>query len=38
MNFELISEITNIEIIAASSSIREIKRLRKIMAQGDGKS
>jgi len=34
MNFELISEITNVETIATSSSIREIKRLRKSYGAG----
>ena len=30
MNFEIIGEITNIETIAVSNSIREISRLQKI--------
>jgi len=34
MNVELIAEITNIEIIAAGNSIREIKRLQKIYGFG----
>lgn len=34
MNFEIISEITNIQIIAVGNSIREIERLRKIYGIG----
>jgi hypothetical protein len=30
MNFEIISEIVNIEIIAVGNSIREVARLRKV--------
>ena len=34
MSFEIIGEITSIEIIAASSSIRDIARLRKRYGPG----
>lgn len=34
MNFELIDEITDIEIIAIDSKIRELPRLRKIYGKG----
>jgi hypothetical protein len=34
MNFEIISDITNIEPIAIGSSIRDIARLRKTYGQG----
>ena len=34
MSFEVISEITDIEIIAVGSSIREIARLRKQYGKG----
>jgi len=34
MNFEIITEITNIEMIAVGNSIREIERLRKIYGLG----
>ena len=34
MNFEIIDEITNIEIIAVGNSIRELERLRKIYGLG----
>ncbi|MBC8231766.1 hypothetical protein H8E77_19625 [bacterium] len=34
MNFEIISEITDIEIIAVGSGIRDIARLRKQYGQG----
>jgi len=34
MNFEIIGEITKIETIAISSSIREVVRLRKIYGSG----
>ncbi len=34
MNFELVSEITNIETIATGSSIREINRLKKSYGTG----
>ena len=34
MNFEIIAEITNTEIIAVGNSIREIERLRKIYCFG----
>lgn len=34
MNFEIISDITNIETIAIGNSIREIERLRKIYGSG----
>lgn len=34
MNFEIINNITNIEIIAVGNSIREIERLRKIYGSG----
>jgi hypothetical protein len=34
MNFEIISEITDIEVIAVGSAIRDIKRLRKQYGKG----
>lgn len=34
MNFELIGEITNIEIIAAGNGIRDLPRLRKMYGKG----
>jgi len=34
MGFEIVGAITNIEIIAAGSSIREIAHLRKIYGKG----
>ncbi len=34
MNFEIIGDISNIEIIAVGNSIRELERLRKIYASG----
>ncbi|MDZ8224401.1 MULTISPECIES: hypothetical protein [unclassified Nostoc] len=34
MNFEIIGDITNIEIIAVGNSIRELERLRKIYGSG----
>jgi hypothetical protein len=34
MDFELVGEITNVEIIAIGSSIREIARLRKFYGKG----
>ena len=34
MDFDVISEITDIEAIASGSAIREIKRLRKVYGQG----
>lgn len=34
MNFTIISEITNIEIIAVSNSIRDLERLNKIYGKG----
>ena len=34
MNFQLVSEISGIELIAAGGSIREIKRLRKVYGRG----
>ncbi|KAB8314894.1 hypothetical protein SD81_033325 [Tolypothrix campylonemoides VB511288] len=34
MNFEIIGEITNIEIIAVGNSIRELERLRKVYGSG----
>ena len=34
MNFEIIGEITNIEIIAVENSIRELERLRKTYGLG----
>ena len=34
MNFEIIGEITGIEVIAIGDSIREINRLRKIYGDG----
>lgn len=34
MNFEIISEITEIEIIAVGHSIDELKRLRKMYGEG----
>lgn len=33
-DFELIGEISNVEIIAIDKSIREIKRLRKLFGRG----
>ena len=34
MNFEIISEITEIEIIAIGNSIRDLSRLRKLYGRG----
>ena len=34
MSFEIISEVTNIEIIAVEKSIREIERLRRDYGNG----
>ncbi|MHC5615179.1 MAG: hypothetical protein ACYTXA_30435 [Nostoc sp.] len=34
MNFEIIGDITNIEIIAVGISIRELERLRKTYGSG----
>ena len=34
MDFEIIGEITDIEIIAVARSIRELPRLRKLYGQG----
>lgn len=34
MKFEIIGEITDIEIIAVGSSIREVARLRKVYGVG----
>lgn len=34
MNFEIIGDITNIEIIAVGNSIRELERLRKTYGSG----
>jgi len=34
LNFEIIRDITNIEIIAVGNSIREIERLRKTYGSG----
>ncbi|MFH7025065.1 MAG: hypothetical protein ACHBN1_06610 [Heteroscytonema crispum UTEX LB 1556] len=34
MDFEIIGEIANIEIIAIGNSIREIERLRKVYGSG----
>ena len=34
MEFELINEISQIEIIAVGNSIKEISRLRKVYGQG----
>ena len=34
MSFEIIGEITNVEIIAVGSSIRDVKRLRKQYGPG----
>jgi hypothetical protein len=34
MNFELVSEITNIETIATGSSMKEINRLKKSYGTG----
>ncbi|MEH1931145.1 hypothetical protein [Nostoc sp.] len=34
MNFEIIRDITNIEIIAVGNSIRELERLRKTYGSG----
>lgn len=34
MSFQLVGEITEIELIAAGKSIRELKRLRKVYGRG----
>lgn len=34
MNFEIISPITNIEVIASGSGIRDIQRLRRMYGTG----
>ncbi len=34
MNFEVIGEVTHIEVIAVGSSIRDIVRLRKMYGKG----
>ena len=34
MNFEIISQITDIEIIAVNTSIRDLNRLKKFYGQG----
>jgi len=34
MNFEIIGEITDVEIMAAGSGIRDIARLRKVYGRG----
>lgn len=34
MNFEIIGDITNIQIIAVGNSIRELERLRKTYGSG----
>ena len=34
MNFELISDITDVEIIAIGSSIRDVARLRRMYGKG----
>jgi hypothetical protein len=34
LNFEIIGDITNIEIIAVGNSIRELERLRKTYGSG----
>ncbi|MEH2080832.1 MAG: hypothetical protein V7K89_12770 [Nostoc sp.] len=34
MNFEILGDITNIEIIAVGNSIRELERLRKTYGSG----
>lgn len=34
MNFEILGDITNIEVIAVGSSIREVERLRKVYGPG----
>ena len=34
MNFEIIGKITNVEIIAVGSSIRDLDRLRKMYGAG----
>ncbi|MEM8640840.1 MAG: hypothetical protein AAGG51_18785 [Cyanobacteria bacterium P01_G01_bin.54] len=34
MKFEILSNITNIEVIAVGSSIREVERLRKAYGSG----
>ncbi|PSR19803.1 hypothetical protein C8255_00040 [filamentous cyanobacterium CCP3] len=34
MNFEILGDITNIEVIAVGSSIREVERLRKVYGSG----
>jgi cell division protein FtsX len=38
MYFEIIGQITDVETIAISSRIREIKRLRREFGAGDGAS
>ena len=38
MPFEIIDEITGIEVIAVSSGIRELARLRSNMAEVDGEN
>jgi hypothetical protein len=35
LNFEIIGEISNVETIAAGSSIREIARLRRVYGAGN---
>lgn len=34
MNFEILGDVTNIEVIAVGSSIREVQRLRKAYGSG----
>lgn len=34
MNFEIVGEITEIETIAVSDSIREVQRLRRVYGRG----
>ncbi len=34
MSFELVSDITNVEIIATSTSIRDLPRLRRLYGKG----
>ncbi|MGF1522614.1 MAG: hypothetical protein ACFBSF_09895 [Leptolyngbyaceae cyanobacterium] len=34
MNFEILGDLSNIEVIAVGSSIREVERLRKVHGSG----
>jgi hypothetical protein len=38
VNFKIVGEITEIELIASGRSIRELKRLRKAYVAADGES